>query len=77
MDTATFTRQKIENYTIDSAKAEKIAKAQMENKSKKELGSILKKQLNEIITKSNDGITLTAEFLCEENIAESKKISIK
>ena len=77
MDTATFTRQKIENYTIDSAKAEKIAKAQMENKSKKELGSILKKQLNEIITKSNDGITLTAEFLCEENIADSKKISIK
>ena len=77
MDTATFTRQKVEKYTIDSAKAEKIAKAQMENKSKKELGSILKKQLNEIITKSNDGITLTAEFLCEENIAESKKISIK
>lgn len=77
MDTATFTRQKVEKYTIDSAKAEKIAKAQMENKSKNELGSILKKQLNEIITKSNDGITLTAEFLCEENIAESKKISIK
>lgn len=77
MDTATFIRQKIENYTIDSAKAKIIAKAQMENKSKKELGSILKKQLNEIITKSNDGITLTAEFLCEENIAESKKISIK
>lgn len=77
MDTATFIRQKIENYTIDIAKAEKIAKAQMENKSKKELGSILKKQLNEIITKNNDGITLTAEFLCEENIAESKKISIK
>ena len=77
VDSATFTRQKIENYTIDSAKAKKIAKAQMENKSKKELGSILKKQLNEIITKNNDGITLTAEFLCEENIAESKKISIK
>ena len=77
VDSATFTRQKVEKYTIDSAKAEKIAKAQMENKSKKELGSILKKQLNEIITKSNDGITLTAEFLCEENIAESKKISIK
>ena len=77
MDTATFIRQKIENYTIDSAKAKIIAKAQMENKSKKELGSILKKQLNEIITKNNDGITLTAEFLCEENIAESKKISIK
>lgn len=77
VDSATFTRQKIENYTIDSAKAKIIAKAQMENKSKKELGSILKKQLNEIITKSNDGITLTAEFLCEENIAESKKISIK
>lgn len=77
MDTATFTRQKVEKYTIDSAKAEKIAKAQMENKSKNELGSILKKQLNEIITKSNGGITLTAEFLCEENIADSKKISIK
>lgn len=77
VDSATFIRQKIEDYTIDIAKAEKIAKAQMENKSKKELGSILKKQLNEIITKSNDGITLTAEFLCEENIAESKKISIK
>ena len=77
VDSATFTRQREESYTINSAEAEKIAKAQMNNKSKKELGGIMKKQLNEKITKSKDGITLTAEFLCEENIAESKKISIK
>lgn len=77
VDTAIFTRQRVENYVIDSAKAEEIAKKQMEQKCKKELSGIMKKRINEKIDKSDSGVTLTAEFLCEENIAETKKISIK
>lgn len=77
VDTAVFIRQKTESYTIDSKESEKIAREQMRQKCKKELVGIMQKQLNEKITIADNGITLTAEFLCEENIAETKKISIK
>ena len=80
VDAAAFIRQKDESCTINAADAEKIARSQMRQKCKKELGGIngiMKKQISEKITKTDRGITLTAEFLCEENIAETKKISIK
>lgn len=77
IDSAIFTRQKTENYIIDGETAEQIAKNQMKQKCEKELKGIMKKQLSEKISKTDDGITLTAEFLCEEDIAKTKKISIK
>ena len=74
--TAKITPQREQQYVIDEATAKKLAKTKLDKMRDKTLKNIVKKEQNLIYTTEKNGVRLIGEYVCNENIAKSKKIVI-
>lgn len=73
---ATFVNRRKFAVKIDETAARAAAERQMNELAEKQLGKIRKSRLSSTFTADKNGVTLTADFLCREDIAAPKKILI-
>lgn len=72
--TAYFTEIYYKDIILNKESAKELAKSKMENKAKKLLKNTIKSSNEGEFFVSNDGVEYTKIFICEEDIAQNKKI---